>query len=198
MERAVHPLPFFSGGLSQSCPAERVASHGSSHGNKPEKVVLGLRSPCTRPGADCSPAGHWAMILVWLAGTEGPTSFWTTLAGLSGRRSDPAPAIPASKCRPVHSPPRPNDKGPTPPSRLSDAALNWVEHAKRKALFYLLVKEEWTLPPLISPNLHQHPRRNCCASWGWASGWRSSSEARSEWASFAFPERWRPNSAILA
>jgi len=57
--------------------------------------------PDFAPGADCSPIRRLPMVLVPRAGAEVPRAFWTSLAGLSGRRPDPAPTIPASKCRPL-------------------------------------------------------------------------------------------------
>jgi hypothetical protein len=41
------------------------------------------------------------MVRVGQAGAEVSRALLTTLAGLSGRRSDPAPRIPMSKCRPL-------------------------------------------------------------------------------------------------
>jgi len=66
-----------------------------------------LRPACTRPGADHSPAGHHAMVLVPRAGAEGPASFWATFTGLCGRKSGPA----------VEPGPTPAPPGPLQPRR---------------------------------------------------------------------------------
>jgi len=83
--KGVSSPPSLSGGLTVPVlPAGMVASHGSNCGNKPEKVVLGLRPACARSGADHSPAGHRAMVPLLRTGPEGLASFLTTFAGLSG------------------------------------------------------------------------------------------------------------------